>query len=165
MASPKLATWSYHRVSSLNSTTLSLLEGPPAGGAIVRYVAGRVAAGRGGTLIGPLLLAAHAVLEDYPAIGLADAMNAVLARECRTDVIATLDHRHFRFIRPLTHTALSGCFQPTCRRNWRSIAQVPFVLPRPTIQTGFLRKVYLRRIRTYQVKMVCGVSLIPVILA
>ncbi len=82
-------------------------EGPPAAGAIVRYVASRVAAGRWEVPpIGPLLLAAHAVLEDYPAIGLADAMNAVLARECRTDVIATLDHRHFRFIRPLTpHSA------------------------------------------------------------
>jgi predicted nucleic acid-binding protein len=56
--------------------------------------------------IGPLLLAAHAVLDDYPAIGLADAMNAVLAREFRTDVIATFDHRHFRVIRPLTpHSA------------------------------------------------------------
>jgi predicted nucleic acid-binding protein len=55
---------------------------------------------------GPLLLAAHAVLEDYPAIGLADTMNVVLAREFRTDVIATLDHRHFRVICPLTrHSA------------------------------------------------------------
>src|ERR1035441_2892094 len=44
----------------------------------------------------------HAVLGDYPAIGLADAMNVVLAREFRTDVIATLDRRHFRMIRPLT---------------------------------------------------------------
>jgi uncharacterized protein len=82
-------------------------QGPPAAGAIIRYVAGRVAAGRWEVPgIGPLLLAAHAVLEDYPAIGLADAMNVVLAREFRTDVIATLDHRHFRVIRPLTpHTA------------------------------------------------------------
>lgn len=56
--------------------------------------------------IGSLLLTAHAVLDDYPAIGLADAMNAVLAREFRTDVIATLDCRHFRMIRPLTsHSA------------------------------------------------------------
>lgn len=31
----------------------------------------------------------------------ADAMNVVLAREFRTDVIATLD-RHFRMIRPIT---------------------------------------------------------------
>ncbi len=49
-----------------------------------------------------LLLAAYAVLDDYPDIGLADAMNVVLAREFRTDVIATLAHRHFRVIRPLT---------------------------------------------------------------
>jgi hypothetical protein len=39
---------------------------------------------------------------DYPQIGLADAMSVVLAREFRTDVIATLDRRHFRTIRPMT---------------------------------------------------------------
>src|SRR2546428_4286415 len=51
-------------------------QGPPAAGAIIRYAASRVAAGRWEIpAIGPLLLAAHAVLEDYPAIGLADAMN------------------------------------------------------------------------------------------
>ena len=56
--------------------------------------------------MGPLLLAAHAVLENHPGVRLADAMNVVLAREFRTDVIATLDHRHFRVIRPLTpHSA------------------------------------------------------------
>ena len=82
-------------------------QGPPDAMAIIRYAATRVAAGRWEVPgIGPLLLAAHAVLEDYPAIGLADAMNVVLAREFRTDVIATLDHRHFRVIRPLTpHSA------------------------------------------------------------
>jgi hypothetical protein len=36
------------------------------------------------------------------SIGLADAMTAVLAREFRTDVIATLDRRHFRMICPMT---------------------------------------------------------------
>ena len=56
----------------------------------------------GGPAIGPYLVAAHALLGDYPAIGLADAMNVVLAMEFRTDVIATLDQRHFRMIRPLT---------------------------------------------------------------
>jgi uncharacterized protein len=82
-------------------------QGPDAANAILRYVAGRVAAGRWEVPgIGPFLLAAHAVLEDYPVIGLADAMNVGLAREFRTDVIATLDHRHFRVIRPLTrHSA------------------------------------------------------------
>ena len=82
-------------------------QGAPAAGAIIRYAAGRVAAGRWEVpAIGPLLLAAHAVLEDYPTIGLADAMNVVLARDFRTDVIATLDHWHFRAIRPLTpHSA------------------------------------------------------------
>jgi uncharacterized protein (DUF2461 family) len=40
------------------------------------------------------------------AIGLADARNVVLAREFRTDVIAALDHRHFRVVHPLTpHSA------------------------------------------------------------
>ena len=82
---------------------ISTRQGAAAAGAILRYAAGRVAAGRWEVpAIGPLLLAAHAVLEDYPAIGLADAMNVVLARESRTDVIATLDYRHFRVIRPLT---------------------------------------------------------------
>lgn len=82
-------------------------QGPRPAAAIVRYVAGRVAAGRWEVPgIGALLLAAHAVMGDYPGVGLADAMNVVLAREFRTDVIATLDHRHFRVIRPLTpHSA------------------------------------------------------------
>ena len=60
-------------------------------------------------------MAAHALLGDYPAIGLADAMNVVLAREYRTDVVATLDRRHFRMIRPLTATARSACSPTTCR--------------------------------------------------
>jgi uncharacterized protein len=82
---------------------VSTRQGPPAAGAIVRYIAGRVAAGRWEAPgIGQLLLAAHAVLGDYPGVGLTDAMNVVLAREFRTDVIATFDQRHFRMIRPLT---------------------------------------------------------------
>lgn len=82
-------------------------EGPPAASAALRYIASRAAAGRWEVpAIGPLLLGAHAVLDDYPAIGLADAMNVALAREFRTDVIATFDHRHFRVVRPLTpHSA------------------------------------------------------------
>lgn len=78
-------------------------QGPRESNEIVRYVAGRVAAGRWEVPgIGGQLLAAHAVLGDYPSIGLTDAINVVLAREFRTDAIATLDHRHFRVIRPLT---------------------------------------------------------------
>lgn len=78
-------------------------QGPPAARDIVGYVADRVAAGRWEVPdISGRLTAAHAVLGSYPAIGLADAMNVVLARDFRTDVIATLDHRHFRMIRPLT---------------------------------------------------------------
>jgi predicted nucleic acid-binding protein len=82
---------------------LATREGPQTANSVLGYIAGRVAAGRWEVpQIGPLLLAAHAVLDDYPAIGLTDAMNVVLAREFRTDVIATLDYRHFRMIRPLT---------------------------------------------------------------
>jgi predicted nucleic acid-binding protein len=78
-------------------------QGPQAANSIIGYVASRVAVGRWEIPpIGLLQLAARAVLDDYPAIGLADAMNVVLAREFRTDVIATLDYRHFRMIRPLT---------------------------------------------------------------
>jgi len=78
-------------------------QGPHIARAVLGYVAGRVAAGRWEVPgIGALLLGAHAVLNDYPEIGLADAMNMVLAREFRTDVIATLDYRHFRMVRPLT---------------------------------------------------------------
>lgn len=78
-------------------------QGPGPAAAALEYIAGRVAAGRWEVPgIAPMLLAAHAVLGDYPQIGLADAMNVVLAREFRTDVIATLDRRHFRMIRPMT---------------------------------------------------------------
>jgi len=78
-------------------------QGPRAAREVLAYIAGRVAGGRWEVpAIGALLLAAHAVLDDYPSVGLADAMNVVLAREFRTDVVATLDYRHFRMIRPLT---------------------------------------------------------------
>jgi len=78
-------------------------QGPSPAAAALEYIAGRVAAGRWEVpAIAPMLLAAHAVLGDYPQIGLADAMTVVLAREFRTDVIATLDRRHFRMIRPMT---------------------------------------------------------------
>jgi predicted nucleic acid-binding protein len=78
-------------------------QGPDQAKSALSYIAGRVAAGRWEVPpIGPLLLVARTVLDDHPAIGLADAMNVVLAREFRTDVIATLDRRHFRMLRPLT---------------------------------------------------------------
>jgi len=78
-------------------------QGPGPAVVALEYIAGRVAAGRWEVPgIAPMLLAARAVLGDYPQIGLADAMNVVLAREFRTDVIATLDRRHFRMIRPMT---------------------------------------------------------------
>jgi len=78
-------------------------QGPGPAAAALDYIAGRVAAGRWEVPgIAPMLLAADTVLGDYPQIGLADAMTVVLAREFRTDVIATLDRRHFRMIRPMT---------------------------------------------------------------
>jgi predicted nucleic acid-binding protein len=78
-------------------------QGPGPAASALGYITARVAAGRWEVPpIGALLLASHTVLGDYPAIGLADAMNVVLAREFRTDVIATLDQRHFRMLRPLT---------------------------------------------------------------
>jgi predicted nucleic acid-binding protein len=78
-------------------------QGPAPARAALGFIANRVAAGRWEVPeIGSFLLVAHAVLGDYPAIGLADAMNVALAREFRTDIIATLDRRHFRMIRPLT---------------------------------------------------------------
>lgn len=81
-------------------------SGPAPARAALGYINGRVATGRWEVPpIGPSLVAAHALLGDYPSIGLADAMNAVLAREYGTDVIATLDRRHFRMIRPLTRHA------------------------------------------------------------
>lgn len=70
---------------------------------VLQHVARRAASGRWEVPdIGSHLLAAHTVLADYPGIGLADAMNVVLAREFRTDVVATLDRKHFRMVRPLT---------------------------------------------------------------
>jgi predicted nucleic acid-binding protein len=78
-------------------------HGPDPARSALGYMNGRAATGRWEVAdLGPHLVAAHAVLGDYPAIGLTDAINVVLAREYRTDVIATLDRRHFRMIRPLT---------------------------------------------------------------
>ncbi|MFC0860857.1 PIN domain-containing protein [Sphaerimonospora cavernae] len=49
------------------------------------------------------LLAARPLLAKYADlnIGLTDAINVILADRYRTDSILTLDHRHFRVIRPL----------------------------------------------------------------
>ncbi|MDB1088138.1 PIN domain-containing protein [Streptomyces sp. ACA25] len=82
---------------------LATKQGSPVSNAVLSYIASRTAAGRWEVPpVGPHLLAAHALLSDCPAVGLADAMSVVLAREFRTDVIATLDRRHFRMLRPLT---------------------------------------------------------------
>jgi uncharacterized protein len=71
--------------------------------AALAYINGRVATGRWEVpSIAPNLVAAHTLLGDYPSIGLADAMNVVLAMAYNTDVVATMDRRHFRMIRPLT---------------------------------------------------------------
>ncbi|MGY1544157.1 PIN domain-containing protein [Streptomyces sp. MN6] len=56
--------------------------------------------------IEPHLSTALVIMRRYPAIGLTDTMNVVMAAEYRTDAILTLDRRHFRMVRPLTgHTA------------------------------------------------------------
>lgn len=63
----------------------------------------------------PEVSAARVVMHNYADlnIGLADAMNVVLADRCGTDRILTLDQRHFRTVRPLS-TA------------WKSFQLVPF---------------------------------------
>lgn len=47
---------------------------------------------------------ARAVIERYADqdIGVADASNVVLAERYRTRIIATLDHRHFEVLRPVS---------------------------------------------------------------
>jgi predicted nucleic acid-binding protein len=90
-------------------------QGAPAAGAILRNVASRVAAGRWEVPgIGPLLLAAHAVLQDYPAIGLADAMNVVLARGSVPMSSLPLTTGTFALSGLSSGTAPSGDCQMTC---------------------------------------------------
>ena len=50
------------------------------------------------------LVQARAVIERYADqnIGVADASNVILAERYRTRTIATLDHRHFDVLRPLS---------------------------------------------------------------
>ncbi|MDQ0993153.1 PIN domain-containing protein [Streptomyces sp. V3I7] len=56
----------------------------------------------------PHLSTALVTMRRYPQIGLTDTMNAVMAAEYHTDALLTLDHRHFRKVRPLTgHTAFA----------------------------------------------------------
>ena len=82
---------------------LATRQGPAVSNRALEYIAGRTASGRWEVpALAPHLLAARAVLADYPSVGLADAMNVVLAREFRTNTVATLDRRHFRMLRPLT---------------------------------------------------------------
>lgn len=78
-------------------------NGPEQAHSALGYINGRTATGRWEVPpVDPGLTAAHAMLGDYPQIGLTDAVNVVLAHHFRTDVIATLDQRHFRMIKPLT---------------------------------------------------------------
>lgn len=78
-------------------------NGPGPARSALGYVNGRVATGRWEVPpTDPGLVAAHAVLGDYPQIGLTDALNVILAHQFHTDVIATLDQRHFRMVKPLT---------------------------------------------------------------
>jgi predicted nucleic acid-binding protein len=50
------------------------------------------------------LVKARAVIERYADqnIGVADASNVILAERYRTRTIATLDHRHFDVLRPVS---------------------------------------------------------------
>jgi predicted nucleic acid-binding protein len=84
---------------------ISTRVSPQAAQDVLRYIVDRVAVGRFEIPeIGPHLNAAHAVAQRYIGLplGLADAMNVVLAREFRTDAMVTIDRRHFRAVRPLT---------------------------------------------------------------
>jgi predicted nucleic acid-binding protein len=52
------------------------------------------------------LSTALVTMRRYPQIGITDTVNVVMASKYHTDPILTLDHRHFRMVRPLTgHTA------------------------------------------------------------
>ena len=55
------------------------------------------------TFDAPGVVVATSVIKKYrdQRIGLADASNVVLADRYQTRTIATLDHRHFRVLRPL----------------------------------------------------------------
>ena len=69
------------------------------------YIARKTALGRFQVPeVEPHLYAARAVMQTYADldIGLTDAMNVVLAREFRTNALATLDRKNARAIRPLT---------------------------------------------------------------
>jgi predicted nucleic acid-binding protein len=48
------------------------------------------------------LSTALVTMRRYPQIGLTDTMNVVMAAEYHTDLLLTLDRRHFRMVRPLT---------------------------------------------------------------
>lgn len=78
---------------------------PEAAQTALRYIADKVAVGRFEVpSISEHLHAVHSVAQtyiDFP-LGLADAMNVVLARYFRTDVIVTLDRKHFRAITPIS---------------------------------------------------------------
>jgi uncharacterized protein len=50
----------------------------------------------------PELAVAHAVMRRHGEIGLTDAMNVALAATFRTNVMFTLDRKHFRAVRPLS---------------------------------------------------------------
>jgi predicted nucleic acid-binding protein len=79
--------------------------GQEAAFAALDYIARKAALGRFEVPeVGPHLYSARAVMQTYAGldIGLTDAMNVVLAREFRTNALATLDRKHARAIRPLT---------------------------------------------------------------
>ncbi len=86
---------------------LSSRIGPKAAHGALAHIRDRVAARRYAVPeIEPHLSTALVTMLRYPQIGITDAMNAIMASEYLTDLILTLDPRHFRMMRPLTgHTA------------------------------------------------------------
>jgi predicted nucleic acid-binding protein len=86
---------------------LSTRIGPEAAHEALAHMRDRVAVRRYAVPeIEPYLSTALVMMRRYPQIGLTDTMNTVMASEYHTDVILTLDRRHFRMVRPLSgHTA------------------------------------------------------------
>ncbi|MEV0171455.1 PIN domain-containing protein [Streptomyces sp. NPDC050803] len=77
--------------------------GPEAAQGALAHIRDRVAVRRYAVPeIEPHLSTALVTMRRYPQIGLTDAMNVVMASEYHTDSVLTLDHRHFRMVRPLT---------------------------------------------------------------
>lgn len=86
---------------------LTTRMGPEAAHGALAHIRDRVAERRYAVPeIEPHLSTALVTMRRYPQIGLTDTMNVVIASEYHTDVVLTLNRRHFRVVRPLTgHTS------------------------------------------------------------